>query len=156
MAEWLCLHYTHTHIYVQADTHIHRHAYMYSTIHACTHTYVCVPFLLLDYSSSLLSCMWSRKGLENFSLPSPSLKSWKRRAGRLYAKTQDVTTTSLGHPVWGWIFFIIYSFTDAFKSWCWRGLLRVSWTARRSNESILKEINPEYLLEGLMLKLKLQ
>jgi len=40
--------------------------------------------------------------------------------------------------------------------WCWRRLLRVSWTARRSNHSILKEINPEYSLEGLMLKLKLQ
>src|SRR5574341_1106708 len=41
-------------------------------------------------------------------------------------------------------------------NWCWRRLLRVSWTARRSNQSILKEINPEYSLEGLMLKLKLQ
>ena len=45
---------------------------------------------------------------------------------------------------------------DAFKLWCWRRLLRVPWTARRSNQSILKEINPEYWLEGLMLKLKLQ
>ena len=45
---------------------------------------------------------------------------------------------------------------DAFKLWCWRRLLRVPWTARRSNPSILKEINPEYSLEGLMLKLKLQ
>ena len=44
---------------------------------------------------------------------------------------------------------------DAFELWCWRRLLRVSWTARRSNRSILKEINPEYSLEGLMLKLKL-
>ena len=40
---------------------------------------------------------------------------------------------------------------DAFKMWCWRRLLRVPWTARRSNQSILKEINPEYSLEGLML-----
>ena len=46
--------------------------------------------------------------------------------------------------------------TDAFKLWCWRRLLRVPWTARRSNQSILKEISPEYSLEGLMLKLKLQ
>ena len=45
---------------------------------------------------------------------------------------------------------------NAFKLWYWRGLLRVSWTAWRSNQSILKEINPEYSLEGLMLKLKLQ
>ena len=46
--------------------------------------------------------------------------------------------------------------TDTFKLWCWRRLLRDPWTARRSNESILKEINSEYSLEGLMLKLKLQ
>ena len=45
---------------------------------------------------------------------------------------------------------------DAFKLWCWRRHLRVPWTARRSNQSILKEINSEYSLEGLMLKLKLQ
>ena len=45
---------------------------------------------------------------------------------------------------------------DAFELWCWRRLLRVPWTARRSNRSILKEISPEYSLEGLMLKLKLQ
>ena len=45
---------------------------------------------------------------------------------------------------------------DAFEMWCWRILLRVSWTARRSNQSILKKISPEYSLEGLMLKLKLQ
>ena len=46
--------------------------------------------------------------------------------------------------------------TDAFELWCWRRLLRVPWTARRSNQSIIKAINPEYSLEGLMLKLKLQ
>ena len=44
--------------------------------------------------------------------------------------------------------------TDAFELWCWRRLLRVPWTARRSNHSILKEINPQYSLEGLMLKLQ--
>ena len=46
--------------------------------------------------------------------------------------------------------------TDTFELWCWRRLLRAPWTARRSNQSILKQINPEYSLEGLMLKLKLQ
>ena len=45
---------------------------------------------------------------------------------------------------------------DAFELWCWRRLLRAPWTARRSNQSILKEISPEYSLEGLILKLKLQ
>ena len=45
---------------------------------------------------------------------------------------------------------------DAFELWCWRRLLRVPWTARRSNQSVLKEISPDYSLEGMMLKLKLQ
>ena len=45
---------------------------------------------------------------------------------------------------------------DTFKLWCWKRLLRVPWTARRSNQPILKQVNPEYSLEGLMLKLKLQ
>ena len=45
---------------------------------------------------------------------------------------------------------------DAFELWCWRRLLRVPWTAKRSNQSILKEVSPEYSLEGLMLKLKLK
>ena len=45
---------------------------------------------------------------------------------------------------------------DAFELWCWRRVLRVPWTARRSNQSVLKEISPEYSLEGLMLKLKLK
>ena len=49
-----------------------------------------------------------------------------------------------------------YQRIDGFKLWCWIRLLRIPWTARRSNQSILKEINPEYLLEGLILKLKLQ
>ena len=49
-----------------------------------------------------------------------------------------------------------YQRTDAFELWCWRRLLRVPWTARRSDQLILKKINPEYSLEGLMLKLKLQ
>ena len=55
----------------------------------------------------------------------------------------------LGPPPWTWRI-------DAFELWCWKRLLRVLWTARRSNQSILKEINLEYSLEGLMLKLKLQ
>ena len=49
-----------------------------------------------------------------------------------------------------------YRRIDAFELWCWRRLLRVPWTARRSNQSIIKEISPDYSLEGLMLKLKLQ
>ena len=65
---------------------------------------------------------------------------------------------SSGH-VWMWELDYKESWVpkiDAFELWCWRRLLRVPWAARRSNQSILKEINPEYSLEGLMLKLKLQ
>ena len=59
--------------------------------------------------------------------------------------------------MWGWtIKKTEHQRIDAFELWCWRRLLRVPWTARRSNQSILKEISPEYSLEGLMLKLKLQ
>ena len=51
---------------------------------------------------------------------------------------------------------IVHQITDTFELWCWKRLLRVPWTAKRSNQSILKEISPEYALEGFMLKLKLQ
>ena len=84
-------------------------------------------------------------------------------------KSRDITLLSKVHTVKVMVFpAVMYgceSWTikkaerwriDAFELWCWRRLLRVSWTARRSNQSILKEINPEYSLEGLMLKLKLQ
>ena len=84
-------------------------------------------------------------------------------------KSRDITLPTKVHLVKAMIFrVVIYwceSWTikkterrriDAFELWCWRRLLRVPWTARRSNQSILKEISPEYSLEGLLLKLKLQ
>ena len=84
-------------------------------------------------------------------------------------KSRDVTLPTNMHLVKAVVFPVIMygceSWTikkaehlriDAFELWCWRRLLRVPWTARRSNQSIIKEISPEYLLEGLMLKLKLQ
>ena len=58
--------------------------------------------------------------------------------------------------IYGWDNWTERRRIDAFELWCWRRLLRVPWTARRSNPSILKKISPEYSLEGLMLKLKLQ
>ena len=84
-------------------------------------------------------------------------------------KSRDITLTTKVHLVKAMVFPVVTygceSWTvkkaecqriDAFELWCWRRLLRVPWTARRSNQSILKEIRPEYSLEGLMLKLKLQ
>ena len=83
-------------------------------------------------------------------------------------KSRDITLSTKDHLVKAMVFPVVMygceSWTkkaehqriNAFELWCWRRLLRVPWTARRSNQSILKEISPEYLLEGLMLKLKLQ
>ena len=84
-------------------------------------------------------------------------------------KSRDITLSTKVHLVKAMVFpVVVYgceSWTikkaerwriDAFELWCWRRLLRVPWTARRSNQSILKEISPEYSLEGLMLKLKLK
>ena len=84
-------------------------------------------------------------------------------------KSRDITLPTKVHLVKAMVFPVVMygceSFTikkaerrriDAFELWCWRRLLKVPWTARRSNQSILKEISPEYSLEGWMLKLKLQ
>ena len=83
-------------------------------------------------------------------------------------KSRDITLSTKVHPVKAMVSVVLYgceSWTvkkaecrriDAFELWCWRRLLRVPWTARRSNQSILKEINPGCSLEGLMLKLKLR
>ena len=84
-------------------------------------------------------------------------------------KSRDITLPTKVHLVKAMVFpVVMYGYEswtimkaehrriDAFKLWCWRRLLRVPWTARSSNQSILKEISPEYSLEGLMLKLKVQ
>ena len=84
-------------------------------------------------------------------------------------KSKDITLPTKLHLVKAMVFPIVmygceswiiknaeHQRIDTFELWCWRRLLRVPWTARRSNQSILKEVNPEHSLEGLMLKLKLQ
>ena len=84
-------------------------------------------------------------------------------------KSRDITLLTKIHRVKTMFFLVVmYGYErwtikkaegqriDAFELWCWRRLLRIPWTARRSNQSVLKEIGPEYSLEGLMLKLKFQ
>ena len=86
-----------------------------------------------------------------------------------HQKSKDITSLTKVHIVKAMVFPVVmygceiwtikkaeHQRTDAFKLWSWRRLLRIPWTARRSNQSILREINPEYSLEALMLKLKLQ
>ena len=95
---------------------------------------------------------------------------WKKRYDkpRQRIKKQDIILVTKVHPVKAMVFPVVMYWCesctirkaehwriDAFKLWCWKRLLRVPWTARRSNQSILKETNPEYSLEGHMLKLKL-
>ena len=84
------------------------------------------------------------------------------KSGDITLSTKACLVKSMVFPV---VMYVCESWTkkkakprsiDAFELWCWRGLLRGPWTAKRSNKSILKEISPEYSLEGLMLKLKLQ
>ena len=109
-------------------------------------------------------------------IPFPSLKSHKIKRCLLLRKkptanldnilqSRDITLLTKVHMVFPVVMYRFESWTikkaecrgiDASKQWCWRSLLKVPWTARRSNQSILKEINPEYSLEGLMLKLKLK
>ena len=99
------------------------------------------------------------------------LAPWKKSYGqpRQHIKSRDITLPTKVCLIKAMVFPVVMygceSWTikkavwlriDAFELWCWRRLLRVPWTARRSNQSILKEISPQYSLEGLMLKLKLQ
>ena len=99
------------------------------------------------------------------------LTPWKKSYDqpRQHIKSRDITSSTKLHPVKAMVFPVVMygceSWTirkaerqriDGFELWCWRRLLRVSWTARRPNQSILKEISPGCSLEGLMLKLKLQ
>ena len=99
------------------------------------------------------------------------LAPWKKSYDkpRQHIKSRDITLPTKVHIVKAMVFPVVMygceSWTvkkaehrriDAFELWCWRRLLRVPWAAKRSNQLILKEISPEYLLEGLMLKLKFQ
>ena len=99
------------------------------------------------------------------------LNPWKESYANLDSilKSKDITLLTKVHLVKSLVFAVVmygceswiikkaeYQRIDSFELWCWRRLLRVLWTARRSNQSIVKEISPECSLEGLMLKLKLQ
>ena len=104
---------------------------------------------------------WSYKKLapwkKSYDKPTKRIKKQ-----RYYFPNKSPSSKAMVFPVvmYGWEIWVIkkaeHQRIDAFELWCWRRLLRVPWTARRSNQSILKEINPEYSLEGLMLKLKFQ
>ena len=106
---------------------------------------------LNTWKFSPMQCGYNRNWIQNWKVKSVSCLSSSSRA---VPKGQPLIKLSLSKA-----FFIKKAECqkiDAFELWCWRRLLRVPWTARRFNQSILKENSPEYSLEGLMLKLKLQ
>jgi len=118
-------------------------------------------FLRLQKSLQIMTAAMKLKDTcfleENYDQPRQHIKKQRR-----YFTDKGPSTQSYGFPsshVWMWELDHKESWVQrigAFELWCWRRLLRVPWTARRSNQSILKEISPEYSLEGLILKLKLQ
>ena len=110
-----------------------------------------------DYSHEIKRCLLlERKPMTNLD------SILKSRDITLQAKVHLVKAMVFPVVMYGWLHGswprkkAEHRRIDAFKLWCWRRLLRAPWTTRRSNQSILEEINPEYSLEGLMLKLKLQ
>ena len=117
---------------------------------------------LLKQSGFKMSVLWRR----NYLLPSPRARKARTNLDSIL-KSRDITLPTKVHLVKAMVFPVAmygcenwtikkaeHQRIDAFELWCWRRLLRVPWTARRSNQSILKEISPEYSLEGLMLKLQ--
>ena len=146
------------------------------------HLILCHPLLLpLSIISSIrvfsnestLHIRWPKHWSFSFNIsPSnehPGLIYSSPKRSQLQTKSRDITLSTKVHLVKAMVFPLVmygceswtvkkaeYRRIDAFELWCWRRLLRVPWTARRSNQSILKEISPECSLEGLILKLKLQ
>ena len=114
---------------------------------------------------------WAPKSLWMVMAAMKFLPPWKKSYDqpRQHIKSRDITLPTKVYLVKARVFPVVMygceSWTikkaehwriDAFELWCWKGLLRVPWTARRSNQSIVKEVSPEYLLEGPRLKVKLQ
>ena len=124
--------------------------------------------LLVSYHFALSHCSWDSLG-KNTEVACHSLLQWTTLCRDITLKSRDITLPTKVCLVKPMVFPVVMygceSWTikkvehrriDAFERWCWRRLLRVPWTARRSNQSILKEISPGISLEGMMLKLKLQ
>ena len=96
-------------------------------------------------------------GKKSYNKPTQHIKSWDITFPTKIHIVKAMVFPVLMDGCESWIIKqVVCQRIDAFELWCWRRLLRVPWTARRSNQSILKEIRPEYSLEGLMLKLNLQ
>ena len=130
--------------------------------------------MLINFMVSILNFFWVPKSLQMVTA-AMKFKKWLLLGRKLMTnldrilKSRDITVPTKARLVKAMVFPVVMygceSWTkkkaenwriDAFELWCWRRLLRVPWTARRYNQSILKESSPEYLLEELMLKLKLQ
>ena len=138
----------------------------WATIHRTSHEELDILKWETLFLGAPNHCRWWLQSW-NCKMLAPWRKAMTNLDGLL--KSRDITLSTKVHIVKAMVFPVVMygceSWTikkaecqrnDAFELWCWRRFLRVPWTARKSNQSILKEISPEYLLEGLMLKLKLQ
>ena len=144
---------------------------------AVRHWPLCLARVTQDNEPQVRSCCceWHQLTLLHGSVKSPEIQRRSPLGRKVMTnldsifKSRDITLPTKVHLVKAMVFPVVmygcecwtvkkaeHRRTDAFELWCWRRLLRDPWTARRSNQSILKEISPECSLEGLMLKLKLQ
>ena len=120
-------------------------------LHGMTHSLIELDKAMV-HVIRLVSFLWKK----SYDQPRQHIKNQRRYFAKKYPSSQSYGFFS-SHVYESWtIKKAECQSIDAFELQCWKRLLRVPWTARRSNQSILKEINPEYSLEGLMLKLKLQ
>ena len=152
----LSRHCTHTY------THTHTHKHMHTQTHTHTHIRPCVT-LFLGAPKSLQIVIAAMKLKDAYSLEGklrPTQIAYSKAETTLPTKVRLVKAMVFPVVMYGCESWTVNKAEcrriDAFELWCWRRLLRVPWTARRSNQSILKEISRGCSLEGLMLKLKLQ
>ena len=128
-----------------------------------------ILYFLLPAPSTLQTILIAVAHLKGFWKPNFNIEVWAKTNLDSILKSRDIALPTKVCLVKAMVFPVVmygceswiikkieHQRTDAFEPWCWRRLLRVPWTARRSNQSILKENSPDYSLEGLMLKLKLQ
>ena len=118
------------------------------------HTLFSLAPKLLQMVTTAMKDAWK----ENYDKPKQNIKKqWHHFANKVLYSLKTMVFTVVMYRCESWtIKKSEHQRIDAFELWCWRRLLRVPWTARRSNQSIVKEISPEYSLEGLILKLRLQ
>ena len=146
-----------THLLTTQHPVIHELKTCHFPVHCASHTYTLLQSLKSIWfcSCAINRCLLlGRKAMTNLD---SILKSRDINLPTKFHTIKAMVFLKVMHGCESWTIKEVENWrTDAFELWCWRIILRITWTARISNQSVLKEINPEYSLEGLLLKLKLQ